>query len=108
MAGTATEQFVGLGKPAIALPGNGPQFTDRFAEIQSRLLGPSLLLVRQPQQIVDVVRSLLNDPDRLQAIAANGRLRMGNSGAARRIAECLMQYLVKDARPSELPQSLKS
>jgi len=26
MAGT-TEQFVGLGKPAIAIPGIGPQFT---------------------------------------------------------------------------------
>ena len=30
MAGTATEQFVGLGKPAIILIGKGPQFTPRF------------------------------------------------------------------------------
>jgi len=40
MAGTATEQFVGLGKPAIAIPGIGPQFTAAFAEAQSRHLGP--------------------------------------------------------------------
>ena len=51
MAGTATEQFVGLGKPAIAIPGNGPQFTPAFAEAQSRLLGGSLILVKRPSQV---------------------------------------------------------
>ena len=39
MAGTATEQFVGLGKPVITFPGGGPQFTKRFAQNQTRLLG---------------------------------------------------------------------
>ena len=39
MAGTATEQFVGLGKPAISIPGAGPQFTEVFAEAQTRLAG---------------------------------------------------------------------
>jgi uncharacterized protein (TIGR03492 family) len=34
MAGTATEQFVGLGKPALVIPGAGPQFTRLFAERQ--------------------------------------------------------------------------
>jgi len=32
MTGTAVEQAVGLGKPLIAVPGNGPAFTYRFAE----------------------------------------------------------------------------
>ncbi|KAH9298235.1 hypothetical protein KI387_029917, partial [Taxus chinensis] len=41
MAGTATEQLVGLGKPVFILPGNGPQFTNKFANAQSRLLGKS-------------------------------------------------------------------
>jgi uncharacterized protein (TIGR03492 family) len=90
MAGTATEQFVGLGKPAIAIPGIGPQFTAAFAEAQSRLLGPSLLVV-EPTQVARVVRSLLQDPDRLQLIAENGVRRMGKPGAARRIAACLME-----------------
>lgn len=38
-AGTATEQLVGLGIPALSLPGPGPQFKRGFAERQSRLLG---------------------------------------------------------------------
>lgn len=93
MAGTATEQFVGLGKPAIAFPGKGPQFTYAFAEAQTRLLGASLILVDQPTQVADAVQSLLSDPDRLQLIADNGWRRMGKPGAARRIADCLIKQL---------------
>lgn len=91
MAGTATEQFVGLGKPAITFPGKGPQFTYAFAEAQTRLLGSSLILIDQPTQVADVVQSLLRDPDRLQLIAENGWRRMGKPGAARRIAACLLE-----------------
>ncbi len=39
MAGTATEQAVGLNKPVIQIEGYGPQFTKSFAEAQRRLLG---------------------------------------------------------------------
>ena len=91
MAGTATEQFVGLGKPAIALPGRGPQFTPAFAEAQTRLLGPSLILVKQPTQVAKEVQSLLRDPDRLQLISENGSQRMGRPGAAQRITACLVE-----------------
>ena len=42
MTGTAVEQAVGLGKPVITVPGNGPAFTYRFAEAQHRLLGNSV------------------------------------------------------------------
>lgn len=93
MAGTATEQFVGLGKPAIAIPGKGPQYTPAFAEAQTRLLGPSLILVKQPEKVASVVQQLLRDPDWLQLIAENGHQRMGQPGAARRIADCLMERL---------------
>ncbi|OUL28487.1 hypothetical protein BV378_07370 [Nostoc sp. RF31YmG] len=93
MAGTATEQFVGLGKPAIAIPGSGPQYNPAFAEAQSRLLGPSLILVDQPGQVAKVVQSLFNNPDTLQLIADNGVLRMGKPGAAQRIADCLQSRL---------------
>lgn len=95
MAGTATEQFVGLGKPAITFPGAGPQFTPKFAEAQTRLLGPAITLVEQPTHVVGIVQSLLRDPDRLQLIQASGRRRMGTPGAAQRIAECLMQLHLK-------------
>lgn len=93
MAGTATEQFVGLGKPAIAIPGKGPQFTPAFAEAQTRLLGPSLILVEQPDKVAGVVQQLLRDPDWLQLISENGHQRMGQPGAAARIANCLMERL---------------
>ncbi|MBD2168666.1 hypothetical protein H6G04_30260 [Calothrix membranacea FACHB-236] len=93
MAGTATEQFVGLGKPAIAIPGQGPQYNPGFAEAQSRLLGPSLILVDQPNKVAKEVQSLFKNPDRLQIIADNGVLRMGQPGAAQRIAECLQSRL---------------
>ena len=68
MAGTATEQFVGLGKPAIAIPGTGPQFTPAFAEAQSRLLGPSLILVKHPSEVATAMQLLLSDSNRLQLI----------------------------------------
>ncbi|MFB2935196.1 lipid-A-disaccharide synthase-related protein [Aerosakkonemataceae cyanobacterium BLCC-F154] len=93
MAGTATEQFVGLGKPAITIPGKGPQFTYAFAEAQSRLLGPSILLVEKPSQVAQSLKYLLKNPDRLQLIAANGPRRMGKPGASHRIAECLVEKL---------------
>ncbi|MBW4539779.1 MAG: lipid-A-disaccharide synthase-related protein [Myxacorys chilensis ATA2-1-KO14] len=95
LAGTATEQFVGLGKPAIAIAGAGPQFTPAFAEAQTRLLGASVTLVEQPNQVGEALRSLLNNPDRLSAIAENGRRRMGEPGAANRIAQCLIQQMQK-------------
>ncbi len=93
MAGTATEQFVGLGKPAIAIPGKGPQYTPAFAEAQTRLLGPSLILVEQPDKVASTIHQLLRDPDWLQLIAENGYQRMGQPGAAKRIANCLMERL---------------
>lgn len=103
MAGTATEQFVGLGKPAIAIPGNGPQFTPVFAEAQSRLLGPSLILVKHPAEVAGTVQSLFRDPDRLQLIAENGWRRMGESGASARIADCLIQRFGGECSNTQLP-----
>ncbi len=90
MAGTATEQFVGLGKPAISMPGAGPQFTPLFAERQARLLGPSITLLRQPAELPAAIANLLQDADQLNLIRANGQRRMGPPGAAQRIADLLL------------------
>ncbi len=89
MAGTATEQFIGLGKPAVIIPGDGPQFTPAFAEAQTRLLGTSVTLATV-SQVAPAIQALLQNPDRLQLIAANGTRRMGEPGAARRIAQHLL------------------
>ena len=93
MAGTATEQFVGLGKPAITIPGAGPQFTPAFAEAQTRLLGSSIRRVSHPHQVAQTLQSLLSDPDGLVHIAENGHRRMGDPGAAQRIAQKLVELL---------------
>ena len=95
MAGTATEQFVGLGKAAIAIPGQGPQFTPAFAQAQSRLLGPSLILAERPAQVAQRLQTLLDDSARQQLVAENGRRRLGSPGAAARIARCLEKKLFK-------------
>ena len=93
MAGTATEQFIGLGKPAITLPGQGPQFTPTFAKAQTRLLGRSVIYVKEMNQLASTLRQLLQDSEQLIAIAHNGPQRMGECGAADRIAQKLTQIL---------------
>jgi uncharacterized protein (TIGR03492 family) len=91
MAGTATEQFVGTGKPAIVIPGQGPQFTRLFAERQCDLLGESVILVDRPDGVGAKVLEILGDPERLTAIALNGHQRMGQPGAAQQIATALIE-----------------
>ncbi len=91
MAGTATEQFVGLGKPAFILAGKGPQFTPIFAEAQTRLLGDSVIWVKHLHQLPKEVQALLQDSQRLQHISENGQRRLGKPGASRRIAQLLLK-----------------
>lgn len=91
MAGTATEQFVGLGKPAMIMPGAGPQFTKLFAQRQTQLLGESVILVDNPELVGGVVSELIADEGRLDSIRANGLMRMGQAGAAAKIAACLLK-----------------
>lgn len=92
MAGTATEQFVGLGKPAITIPGKGPQFTPQFAEAQTRLLGNSVILVGA-ERVGEAIDTLLEKPELWEAIADNGIKRMGEPGASKRIAQCLLDKI---------------
>ena len=94
MAGTATEQFVGLGKPAVIFPGNGPQFTPAFAEAQSRLLGCSIVMIDSAIQTGDAIAKTIQNEGLLAQIALNGERRMGKAGAAKRIANCLQATLL--------------
>eukprot|EP00898_Chlorokybus_atmophyticus_P007180 jgi/Chlat1/7463/Chrsp6S07465 len=113
MAGTATEQMVsvGLGKPAFTLAGKGPQFTYKFAEAQTRLLGESVLLCANPTDLAKTLASTMDNPERLEAIARNGKRRMGEPGSAARIAEALWHTLLdpslkavnrRDGKPSSV------
>jgi uncharacterized protein (TIGR03492 family) len=94
MAGTATEQFVGLGKPVITFPGEGPQFTYKFAEAQARLLGCAILLVENPGHVGKAIARVIDDEPLLKQIIFNGKRRMGEAGAAKRIATCLQKTLL--------------
>ncbi len=96
MAGTATEQCVGLGKPVITLPGEGPQFTYRFAEAQTRLLGSAVHLTtvqQAPQVLQQILERLARDPSYSSHLQAHGRQRMGSPGAAGRIAAQVQAWL---------------
>jgi len=96
MAGTATEQCVALGKPVVTLPGQGPQFTPHFARRQARLLGSPVHLSRPsqaPQVILQILQRLHHDPQWQTRLQAEGRKRMGDLGAASRIAHHLHHHL---------------
>lgn len=100
MAGTAIEQAVGLGKPVITIPGEGPSFTYRFAEAQTRLLGCSVQVIgKQPansfilQEAAQKVKEILADREYLETCIKNGIERMGKPGASVEIANYLVKYV---------------
>lgn len=89
MAGTATEQLVGLAKPVITIAGAGPQFTKKFAQEQSYLLGCAINLIEKPAQTADVLSWMLGSADYFQLLVKNAEERMGKSGASKEIARLL-------------------
>jgi uncharacterized protein (TIGR03492 family) len=98
-AGTATEQLVGLGIPALSLPGPGPQFKRGFAERQSRLLGGSVTVCRTPGQLARRLAVLLSSPQLRVDLGRIGRRRMGPAGGSEALAALLDQRLLPPAAP---------
>jgi uncharacterized protein (TIGR03492 family) len=96
MAGTATEQTVGLGRPVVTIPGAGPQFTRRFAELQRQLLGESILLATTPEKAAQDAWEVLHQPEQLARIQRNGQQRMGGAGASASIARFIAQRLSRE------------
>ena len=93
-AGTATEQLVGLGIPALSIPGPGPQFQAGFARRQSRLLGGAVLPCRTPAQAAERLAVLLEQPALRQRLGAIGRARMGGPGGSQRLAQLVAERLL--------------
>lgn len=101
MAGTATEQLVGLGKPVLTQPSEqGPQFNYRFAEAQVRLLGEeSVSLCNSIQALADAIGEMSRrfsvgvEDEWRQSVLRNAASRMGYSGASERIAYSLLDSL---------------
>ena len=93
-AGTATEQLVGLGIPALSLPGPGPQFKRGFAERQSRLLGGSVRVCRSQAALAQRAEVLLSQPDLARQLGAIGIQRMGPAGGSAALARALEERLL--------------
>ena len=95
-AGTATEQLVGLGIPAVSLPGRGPQFKAAFARRQSRLLGGSVHPCGDITELTLRLEQLLDDPILRQQLGCIGRRRMGPAGGSQRLARHWLDQLRRD------------
>ena len=104
MTGTAAEQCVGLGKPVLQLVGDGPQFTENFAEAQRRLLGPGVFCASgaagSEQQLngtaallEELLERLLRDQRWRHELQQLGRERIGSGGGAARMAADLHALL---------------
>jgi uncharacterized protein (TIGR03492 family) len=96
-AGTATEQLVGLGVPALSLPGAGPQFQAGFARRQSRLLGGAVLPLASPPDLQRALLTLLDNGAERQRRGRIGRRRMGEAGGSERLAELIDLSLLRQA-----------
>ena len=100
MAGTATEQAVGLGKPILQMPGAGPQFTPRFAEAQQRLLGPAVFCgtgspgsVTNAKDTARLLTVLLQDGDVPTICLHTAHERIGHHGGSRAMAQAILGSL---------------
>ncbi|MFZ4804222.1 MAG: lipid-A-disaccharide synthase-related protein [Synechococcus lacustris] len=93
-AGTATEQLVGLGIPALSLPGPGPQFKAGFARRQSRLLGGAVQVCNSPSELAKKLELLLAQPSLRAELGAIGKARMGPAGGSERIAALIQKRLL--------------
>jgi uncharacterized protein (TIGR03492 family) len=99
-AGTATEQLVGLGVPALSLPGPGPQFRAGFARRQSRLLGGAVLPCHGPAELAGRITGLLDDRPLRRRLGTIGRQRMGPMGGSARLAMLLEERLLAARIPA--------
>lgn len=100
MAGTAAEQAVGLAKPVLQLPGQGPQFTPSFAEAQRRLLGPTVFcapggsgsaenLSASAQLALQLLERIHADLDFQRQCHTEAKRRLGSSGGGLRMASAI-------------------
>ena len=104
MAGTAIEQAVGLAKPVLQLPGQGPQFTAAFAEAQRRLLGPTVFcadgesgsrdaLERTAELAMVLLDRARRDPGLQQQCREEAKSRLGEAGGGLRMAAAINALL---------------
>lgn len=92
LAGTANEQAVGLGKPAVSFMGTGPQTTAKRMKDQERMLGGAVRYIADfPDGVAAEISMLLSDPIEREKRGKIGALRMGAQGASGRVADFLIK-----------------
>ena len=107
MAGTATEQAIGLAKPVIQIEGKGPQFTKSFAEAQRRLLGKHIFCATNYKNkkdqinqtiilIIKVIYLIKLDKNFLNSCIENAKVRLGENNASIKIVEDLFYVMKND------------
>lgn len=95
-AGTGNEQAAGLGKPVIAAagPGESPQSVGWYRMRQRKLLGEALVVLQgDDDSFARDALALLGDRERLAAMSAAGRERMGSPGASDAIAQAVLDIV---------------
>ena len=113
MAGTATEQAVGLAKPVLQMAGAGPQFTASFAEAQRRLLGPTVFcadgdsgedatVLATVQLALDLLERSVHDQQLQQLCRQQAEERLGRTGGAESMATAITDLLT--TKPTATPQ----
>ena len=105
MAGTAAEQAVGIAKPVLQLPGNGPQFTAGFAEAQRRLLGPTVFCADSPvgsealfdataKMAMELLERIVRDPALRRDCRQQAMQRLGPEGGGDKMANVISELLL--------------
>ena len=95
-SGTATEQLIGLGVPALSLPGKGPQFKKSFAQRQSRILGGAVIPCKNPKVLAERMEFLLKEKSLCKRIGRIGSRRMGRSGGSISLAMLINKFLLNN------------
>ncbi len=104
MAGTAIEQAVGLAKPVLQVPGQGPQFTAAFAEAQRRLLGPTVFcapgepssrgaLAATAELAMALLKRSQRDPELQEQCRVEAQRRLGERGGGLRMVKAISALL---------------
>ena len=81
---------VGLGIPALSLPGPGPQFKPGFARRQSRLLGGAVRPCSDEAELTARLETLLAEPALRSHLGRIGAQRMGPAGGSDQLARLIL------------------
>ncbi len=94
LAGTANEQAAGKGKPVVSFKGTGPQTTIQRMKEQERLMGGAVKFVENyPDGVIKEVLYLVENEEERKRRGEIGKIRMGEEGGAKRIAEFFLKYI---------------